>query len=51
MNVTRLSEDQLSQLRAEGQVGLDQLDRGEAVDGETLFAEINHWLQIGQRDS
>lgn len=34
----------LERLRAEIQVGLDQLDRGEAISGEEVFAEIDRRL-------
>lgn len=34
-----------ARLRAEIQVGIDQLDRGESVTGEELFAEIDRMLE------
>ena len=42
--VTVLDEDEVAKLdalRADLQVGLDQLDRGEGLDSETVFAELN----------
>ncbi len=34
-----------ARLRAEIQIGLDQLDRGESISGEELFAELDQMLQ------
>lgn len=34
-----------ARLRAEIQIGIDQLDRGESVTGEELFAEIDRILE------
>jgi antitoxin ParD1/3/4 len=33
-------EQRLAKLRADIQLGLDQLDRGEALDGDDVFAEL-----------
>ena len=38
-NLTRA--EQLARLREDIQIGLDQLDRGESVDGETALREVN----------
>lgn len=34
-----------ARLRADIQIGLDQLDRGDTISGEALFAEIDELLQ------
>ena len=34
----------LDALRRDVQVGLDQLDRGEAVDGEEAFEQVLAWI-------
>ena len=36
----RLRETRLEEVRRKVQTGLDQLDRGEAIDGETVLAEL-----------
>ncbi|WP_373527964.1 type II toxin-antitoxin system ParD family antitoxin [Nostoc sp.] len=36
----RLREQRLAELKAKIQVGIEALDRGEVVDGEEVFAEI-----------
>lgn len=36
----RLQEIRLSELKQEIQIGLDQLDRGEGIDGREVFAEL-----------
>ena len=36
----RLREMRLEEVRRKIQAGLDQLDRGEGIDGETVFAEL-----------
>ena len=36
----RTAEGQLAELHREIQVGLDQLDRGEGIAGDQVFAEI-----------
>jgi len=36
----RLRETRLEEVRRKVQTGIDQLDRGEAIDGETILAEL-----------
>ncbi len=36
----RIREQRLAELKAKIQVGIEALDRGEVVDGEEVFAEI-----------
>jgi antitoxin ParD1/3/4 len=36
----RLREMRLEEVRRKIQVGIDELDRGEGIDGETVFAEL-----------
>lgn len=42
-------EGRLDRLRAEIQVGLDQLDRGEAIPGEQVLAEVTERLERRRR--
>ena len=43
-NLTRA--ERLARLREDIQVGLDQLDRGESVDGETAMKEVSARLGL-----
>ncbi len=36
----RLQEERLAELKAKIRVGIEELDRGEGIDGEEVFAEI-----------
>ena len=36
----RLRETRLEEVRRKIQAGIDELDRGEGIDGETIFAEL-----------
>jgi antitoxin ParD1/3/4 len=36
----RLQEQRLAELKAKIQVGIEELERGEGIDGEEVFAEI-----------
>jgi antitoxin ParD1/3/4 len=45
----RLQEMRLAELRQEIQIGLDQLDRGEGVDGKEVFAELRARSQVRAR--
>ena len=36
----RLQEERLGELKAKIRVGIEELDRGEGIDGEEVFAEI-----------
>lgn len=40
----------LARIRAEIQSGLDQLDRGEVLDGEAVRAELGEWLRTRRGD-
>jgi len=40
-----LQEMKLQELRRELQLGIDQLDRGEGIPGEQVFAELRKSLQ------
>ena len=37
-------EEELDKLRAEIQIGIDQLDRGESIDGEIVHQELREKL-------
>ncbi len=36
----RVQEERLAELKAKIRVGIEELDRGEGIDGEEVFAEI-----------
>ena len=38
----RLREVRLEEVRRKVQAGIDELDRGEGIDGETVLAELKH---------
>lgn len=44
LTLWKLREEQMDELRAKIQVGIDQLDRGEKVDGETVVQELREKL-------
>ncbi|MBN3942682.1 MAG: type II toxin-antitoxin system ParD family antitoxin [Nostoc sp.] len=44
----RLQEKRLAELKAKIQVGIDELERGEGIDGEEVFAEIEEDIRRAQ---
>jgi hypothetical protein len=47
----RLRETHLEEVRRKIQVGLDALDRGEGVDGETVFEELKRRSAVLRKTS
>ena len=44
----RLQEKRIAELKAKIQVGIEELERGEGIDGEEVFAEIEEDIRRAQ---
>ncbi|MDZ8035277.1 type II toxin-antitoxin system ParD family antitoxin [Nostoc sp. DedSLP04] len=44
----RLQEQRLAELKAKIQVGIEELERGEGIDGEEVFVEIEEDIRRAQ---
>jgi len=44
----RVQEKRLAELKAKIQVGIEELERGEGIDGEEVFAEIEEDIRRAQ---
>ncbi|MEH2024591.1 MULTISPECIES: type II toxin-antitoxin system ParD family antitoxin [unclassified Nostoc] len=44
----RVQEQRLAELKAKIQVGIEELERGEGIDGEEVFAEIEEDIRRAQ---
>ncbi|MEH2124389.1 type II toxin-antitoxin system ParD family antitoxin [Nostoc sp.] len=44
----RIQEQRLAELKAKIQVGIEELERGEGIDGEEVFAEIEEDIRRAQ---
>jgi antitoxin ParD1/3/4 len=44
----RIREQRLAELKAKIQVGIEELERGEGIDGEEVFAEIEEDIRRAQ---
>ncbi|MCC5657271.1 type II toxin-antitoxin system ParD family antitoxin [Nostoc sp. XA010] len=44
----RIRDQRLAELKAKIQVGIEELERGEGIDGEELFAEIEEDIRRAQ---
>ncbi|MBD6614750.1 type II toxin-antitoxin system ParD family antitoxin [Komarekiella sp. 'clone 1'] len=46
----RLQEQRLAELKAKIQVGIEELERGEGIDGEEVFAEIEEDIRRAEAE-